>query len=568
MHLTHTCSLVGWLGLAILTQGCDDPTGSLIPGAITVEVDEEGTDAPRRGYRSAVDNGPWQALDVPSLRTRFKSVEPGERTVRLEGLAPNCEIVGQNPLVVQVVGNEIAIARFNVACVANVGTLRVTTVTTGDDLDPNGYEGVVDGVRHATIGLNATAAISGVRAGMQLISLGDVAPNCAVAAPHPVAVNVAFQGTVDVVFAIQCVVSGALRVTVTTTGVAINPNGYVITVQAPQLGFASTRTVGANGSVTFTGLRPAPDYQVALQALAANCDVVGADVQTAGVTGGSTTTAAFEVACLPVPQLAFVRDEDIYLKAVSSPLTRLTSEPGVDGDPAWSSAGRIAFTTRRHGNAELYVMDADGTNPVRVTTSAGDDAMPTWSPSGDRIAFHSARDVSLEIYVVNADGTGATRLTNNAAADYQPAWSSTGRIAFISTRDHPAGEIYVMDEDGSNVVRLTNNTATESGPAWSPDGSMIAFSRAIDCIYYYYEYSCGQALLVMNADGSGERTLPTGDGTSLENMDPSWSPNGDAIAFTQTACSFFCPPSVLIVDLHGTAPTVFASNAANPAWKP
>jgi Tol biopolymer transport system component len=126
-----------------------------------------------------------------------------------------------------------------------------------------------------------------------------------------------------------------------------------------------------------------------------------------------------------------------------------------------------------------------------------------------------------------------------------------------------------MNEDGANVVRLTNNTEDEGSPAWSPDGSMIAFTRAVDCYYYYLDYYCGRALFVMNADGSNERRLATGHGTTLKDDDPSWSPNGDAIAFTQVYCPFYCdPPSVRIVGLHGTAPALVTNHGANPAWRP
>ena len=570
MRISHARSLTALLGLAIIGTGCEDPTRPSAPGAIRVQLTEEGTDVQRGGYLSFVDNDGPRPLDAPTLRTTFIDIAPGAHVVRLDGLVPNCTVVGQNPVTVQVANNETVDVRFTVACVPYVGTLRITTVTTGGELDPNGYVAMSEAAQLATVGANAAATIPGVRAGRQLIWIGDIASNCKLVTPNPVDVNVPFQGTVEVSFALQCVLSGALRVTVATTGADINPNGYVVTIGAPSVSFAGSLIVPPNGAVTFANLPPAGDYRVILQALGANCDVAGADAQTVTVTGGDTASVAVDVACSPVPWLAFERSGDIYVMPMHGSATRLTTDPAIDASPAWSSDGRIAFMTRRHDfGSELYVMNADGTNQVRLTTSAGDDDMPSWSPSGQQIVFQSARDANIEIYVVNADGTGLTRLTNNAAADYQPDWSSTGKIAFMSTRDHPAGEIYVMNADGSNVVRLTDNAITESSPAWSPDGSMIDFSLTVECIYYYYDYFCGQDVLVMNADGSNVRRLGTGDSRDLMNADPAWSPNGNAIAFTQTSCPFYCGlPSVLIVDPHGTAPDVFASNAANPAWKP
>jgi TolB protein len=110
--------------------------------------------------------------------------------------------------------------------------------------------------------------------------------------------------------------------------------------------------------------------------------------------------------------------------------------PAFDGDPAWSPDGkRIAFTSERDGDREVYVMNADGTNPVRLTTTAGFDENPSWSPNGTRIAFDSMRDGNLEIYVMNVDGSGVVRVTDHPAIDAIPAWSPDGkRIVFVSER--------------------------------------------------------------------------------------------------------------------------------------
>jgi Tol biopolymer transport system component len=93
--------------------------------------------------------------------------------------------------------------------------------------------------------------------------------------------------------------------------------------------------------------------------------------------------------------------------------------PAFDGDPAWSPNGRrIAFTSERDGgDREVYVMNADGTDQVRLTTSAGFDENPSWSPNGRLIAFDSMRDGNLEVYVMNVDGTNVRRVTDHPAID-------------------------------------------------------------------------------------------------------------------------------------------------------
>ena len=192
-----------------------------------------------------------------------------------------------------------------------------------------------------------------------------------------------------------------------------------------------------------------------------------------------------------------------------------------DRDPAWSpDASKIAFSSNRDGNPEIYVINADGSNMVRLTNNPFVDDMPAWSPDGNKVAFGSNRDGNTEIYVMNADGTGLTNLTNNPAYDVKPAWSPDGsKVAFRSDRDG-ISEIYVMNADGTNITRLTNNPTDDDTPAWSPDGSKIAFVS--------YRDGGNSEIYVMNADGTNDTRL-TNDPASARA--PVWSPNGDMIAF-------------------------------------
>ena len=177
------------------------------------------------------------------------------------------------------------------------------------------------------------------------------------------------------------------------------------------------------------------------------------------------------------------------MNADGSNVTRLTNHPESDRSPAWSPDGRrIAFTSDRDGNDDIYVMNADGSNvtrltnhpaegrevyvmyadgSIRLTTAVG--LSPAWSPDGRRIAFHSNRDAKWEIYVMDADGSNVTRLTNHPAEGRFPAWSpDERRIAFQFFRDGNF-EIYVMNADGSNMTRLTNHPGEDLWPAWTAD---------------------------------------------------------------------------------------------------
>ena len=130
-----------------------------------------------------------------------------------------------------------------------------------------------------------------------------------------------------------------------------------------------------------------------------------------------------------------------------------------DNCPSTPNPEKIAFRSGRDGNYEIYVMNADGSNPTRLTNKTASDAEPSFSRDGSKIVFYSDRDGNNEIYVMNADGSNPTRLTNNAAFDGHPTFSPDGsKIAFESDRDGNH-EIYVMNANGSNQTNLTNHAA-------------------------------------------------------------------------------------------------------------
>ena len=169
---------------------------------------------------------------------------------------------------------------------------------------------------------------------------------------------------------------------------------------------------------------------------------------------------------------------DIFLmNADGSNQRRLTDNRASDRSPIWSPDGtQIAFVSGRTGNDDIFLMDADGEDEYlrRLTNDSGPDQSPAWSPDGTQIAFHSHRG-DWDIFLMNADGSNPHRLTYSIASDTFPAWSPDGtQIAFQSYRDGDS-DIYVMDADGSNLRRLTNNSASDREPAWSPDGTQIAF---------------------------------------------------------------------------------------------
>jgi len=140
-----------------------------------------------------------------------------------------------------------------------------------------------------------------------------------------------------------------------------------------------------------------------------------------------------------------------------SDLRRLTSDPAEDGEPVWSPDGRrILFASRRAGEAEVFLVNADGTGLTRLTTTPrGYSRRAEWSPDGRRIAFGSNREGNDDIYIMNADGSDVVNISRHPAREYFSRWSPDGRrILFTSNRDRRQNAICAMDADGANVIRL------------------------------------------------------------------------------------------------------------------
>lgn len=157
-------------------------------------------------------------------------------------------------------------------------------------------------------------------------------------------------------------------------------------------------------------------------------------------------------------------------------------------DPAWSPDGTSIVYTSTSGqppNAEIFKMDADGSNKINLTKNPGIDKFPVWSPDGTKIAFMSDRNGNHEIFVMDANGDNPVNITRHPAQDIQPSWSPDGtKILFTSNRDDPLAtaptatfsflgsppkkinlEIYMMNANGSGQVNISNHPSSDSQPA-------------------------------------------------------------------------------------------------------
>ena len=165
-------------------------------------------------------------------------------------------------------------------------------------------------------------------------------------------------------------------------------------------------------------------------------------------------------------------------------LTDVTSDAGNNGFPSYSPDGKkILFRSGRDGAKNLYIMDRDGSNVSRLTNGNWTDTMCDWSPDGHWITFSSDRGDNFEVWLVRPDGTDLRKLIGGGGRNNHPHFSPDGQwIVFTSQRagysaepvsiprqPQPYGDLFVVRVDGSGLIRLTHNGFEEGTPAWAPN---------------------------------------------------------------------------------------------------
>jgi hypothetical protein len=549
--------------LAALALGCTDSTPPQI-GYVRVTAITTGQDFDSDGY--SVRIGATPAHNLGPNQAIILGGPAGEHEILLERIAPNCLVTG-NPRGAVFIADDTIDVAFAVHCALITGSLRVRTITTGTDPDVDGYLVSLNDTAEVIVGMNATRTIGSMVPGSNTIRLLGVAPNCTVAGSNPRSVVVLPSVTTEITFEVSCQVMSAVRVTTVTSGPDPDPTGYIVAVSD-----GTREAVTVNGTTIIPRVA-AGSRTIELQDVSVNCTVAGANPRPIELPAATTVDVTFTVTCTPAAQIAFTQFDNVGGAALYIVQTNGVGTSslvgGANSQVDWTRDGtRIAFSSYRDGpnNTNIYTVQAGGGVPALLTTYAGADFDPSWSPDGSRIAFVSARGGSFGIYVMNADGSNVVRVSAPSVHEIDPAWSPDGNSIAFSRVIAGRGDIYVMNADGTNVRRLTNASESEGNPAWSPDGSMIAFDRQRACGY------CGANIVTMRADGSEQNVIDS----PASDQHPAWSRDGQFLAFVHLACdeyySFYygcVPASLSVMKRDGSGRTaILAGWYGYPAWKP
>ena len=160
--------------------------------------------------------------------------------------------------------------------------------------------------------------------------------------------------------------------------------------------------------------------------------------------------------------------------------TKIAGSTWYEDFPAVAPSGDlIAFASNRTGQNEIWVVQADGSNPQQVTFHRGPVVTsPAWSPDGERLAFSSEVGGNRDIYVIRPDGSQSTRITTAPSEETNPSWSPDGRWIYFRSDEAGIGQLWKVPADGGRPVRVTVGEALRGFS--SPDGRSLYFVRSVD----------------------------------------------------------------------------------------
>ena len=354
-----TSPLVVW-GLLV---SCSEPTGPRA-GDVRIVTSTTGVDADSDGYTVRLDGAVIGTIG-PQDTLEHRGVPVGDHTVELAGFAGNCVPAGTHPRVIRVGPDSTSTTNMKVTCVATRAGIRVRFLLTGTQRDTNGYVLMLDGNAIAALPFDADTAFR-VDPGPHELTLRGVARFCIPVGDSTRTNTLTVGDTWTVTWSVHCLRPLSGRI-------AYNSQSYIWTVRSD-----------------------------------------GTDPRRWALPGCWCTGAAISADGMRV---AWWQQGIVWTYADSTHFQRLTGREGADVRPAWSPDGsKIAYAGKGSPTAFLYhvwLMNADGTGRVQLTTNDEHHLAPAWSPDGLHIAYSSNGNTgNREIWIMQADGSDPRQLTS------------------------------------------------------------------------------------------------------------------------------------------------------------
>ncbi len=271
-------------------------------------------------------------------------------------------------------------------------------------------------------------------------------------------------------------------------------------------------------------------------------------------------------------RLAFLAGNDLLVTDDATRVRYLRDDAALQpwAAPSWSPDGRrVAYGCEETGaGADICVVDVSTGRVARLTDAPGFDASPAFSPDGSKIAFTSNRAAErptdsagdADVYVMDADGSGQTRLTRRMEVWSHLSWLPGGDGLVFSGGEYR--DIYALGiGDRDPRLLVGGDTKYETDPTLSPDGTKVAFfsSPVQDEV----------ELHVADVRGGEERTLAKG---VEDSRPPSWSPDGRMIAYQYSSDAEDPANHVMVATITGSRePRRFREEDdvySPPAWRP